>query len=248
MPLQSTRRAPRSAALDADLAWATAAPLQVFVSRAAVAAAIATAPSAIAGERTRIAVGRATAAMLQRHALTATTAPGHAEDSDGVLGLAQLSNIRGLRVAIWAAPGGRDRIAEVLSQRGAEVRVILVYRRVPQRAHAAALRRLRTAGNRIVLTATSGALLNALDLALRSNQLTQLRKQPLIVASERIAASARLLGFEQVDVAVGASAAALIAALKEIDARASAPTGATGSHTIECADQNDPLPSLKTKS
>jgi uroporphyrinogen-III synthase len=215
MPLQSTRRAPQSAALDADLHWAGTADIQIFVSRAAVAAAMASAAVQVRAARIRIAVGRATAAALQQRGLPAMSAPGHAQDSDGVLGLAPLQDVRGTRIAIWAAPGGRERIAEVLCQRGAELRVVAVYRRLPVAPRRSALRRLRSADQRCVLTATSGALLEALERTLQSQRLVSLHAQPLIVASERVAALARTLGFSRVQVARGASTEALIAALDD---------------------------------
>ena len=215
MPLQSTRRAPRTSALDADLLWAAAAGVQVFVSKAAVAAALAIAPAQVAAASTRIAVGRATAAALQRLGLSVITSAGHAEDSDGVLALAPLQQIRGARVAIWAAPGGRERIAEVLAQRGAQLRVIAIYRRLPQRPRAAALRRLADAADRIVMTATSNTLLEALDGELERQHIPALRQRPLIVASERIAERASALGFTRVTAAAGASAQALIAVLQD---------------------------------
>ncbi len=215
MPLQSTRRAPRSRGLDADLNWAGMASVQIFVSRAAVAAAIAVAAGQVLTAANRIAVGRATAAMLQRHRLPALAAPGHAEDSDGVLGLAPLLDVQGKRVAIWAAPGGRERIADVLRERGAEVRVVAVYRRLPCRPRAAALRQLQRTANRVVLTATSAALLDALDDALARQRMTSLRARPLIVASARIAERAHDLGFRRIRIAAGASAQALIAALHD---------------------------------
>lgn len=213
MPLQSTRRAPRSSTLEADLRWAGGASVQIFVSRAAVVAALAVAPTAVAAASTRIAVGRATAAALQRRGMSAISAPGQAEDSDGVLGLTPLHEVRGTRIAIWAAPGGRDRIADVLSQRGAQVRAIAIYQRLPQRPRMAALRRLRAVRECCVLTATSGALLQSLDQTLQCRGLARLRTRPLIVVSERIATLARTRGFESVHVAKGASPEALIAAL-----------------------------------
>lgn len=215
MPLQSTRRAPRSSALDADLGWAAAAAAQIFVSRAAVAAAMAAAPALVKDASARVAVGRATVAMLERHGLTASVAPGNAEDSDGVLGLPALLEVRGKRIAIWAAPGGRERIADVLRERGADVRAIGVYRRLPCRPRTRPLRQLRLAADRVVLSATSGALLEALDGVLRRQGMTALRARPLVVASERIGERARMLGFERVAVAAGASAQALIAALDD---------------------------------
>ncbi len=217
MPLQSTRRAPCSPALVSDLSWAAHASVQIFVSRSAVVAALALAQKQIATADHRISVGRATAATLQRQGLTAISAPGHAEDSDGVLGLAPLQSVAGVQIALWAAPGGRERIAEVLAQRGAQVRVISIYRRLPQRPRPAALRKLADAADRIVLTATSNALLEALDRTLKCQRLTALRQRPLIVASARIAERARALGFARVTAAAGASAQALIAALEDPD-------------------------------
>lgn len=238
MPLQSTRRAPRSPALESDLQWAAGASVHIFVSRAAVVAALAAESRAIAAASTRIAVGRATAAALQRAGFTTIGTPGQAEDSDGVLGLAAVQAVRGLRIAIWAAPGGRERMAEVLSQRGAEVRMVAIYRRMPQRPRPTALRRLAAAANHVILFATSNALLDALDRALPRGRLSKLRQRPLIVASARIAEHARAIGYTRVFAAAGASAQALIAALDDPSLL----------DTLGCRTSNDPLPSLKTKS
>lgn len=213
MPLQSTRRAPASASLAADLAWAGGASIQIFVSRAAVAAAAALAPAQLAAARTHIAVGAATAAALERLDLAVVRAPGDAEDSDGILGLSELQSVAGRRIAIWAAPGGRDRIASELIRRGAAVRTLMVYRRVPLRPRPAALRRLRQASGAAVLSASSGLLLQALDAVLVRAGLTPLRAQPLVVASPRIAAMAADLGYTDVRVARGASAQALASAV-----------------------------------
>lgn len=214
MPLQATRRAPASARLAADLAWAGGGSTQIFVSRAAVAAAAALAPSQLAAADTRIAVGAATAAALERLGLPALRAPGHAEDSDGILGLPILQSVTGQRIAIWAAPGGRDRMATELAQRGAEVRALMVYRRIPLRPRPAALRQLRNHTGEIVLSASSGLLLQALDAVLVGHGLKRLRVRPLVVASPRIAAMAAALGYTDVRIARGASAQALASALQ----------------------------------
>lgn len=214
MPLQSTRRAPASARLAADLAWAGGASIQIFVSRAAVAAAATLAPSQLAAADTRIAVGAATAAALERLGLPALRAPAHAEDSDGILGLPILQSVTGQRIAIWAAPGGRDRMATELARRGAEVRALMVYRRLPQRPRPSALRRLRRCERDVVLSASSGLLLQTLDAVLIGCGLTRLRVRPLVVASPRIAAMAAALGYTDVRTARGASAQALASALQ----------------------------------
>ncbi|MGE4073475.1 MAG: uroporphyrinogen-III synthase [Lysobacterales bacterium] len=214
-PLQFTRAAAPSRSLDADLAWATGAAIQIFVSRAAVAAACARATSAVSAAGLRLAVGSATAAALRERGFPCEMAPAGAEDSDGLLGLPSLQSVQGQRIALWAAPGGRDRLATALTARGAEVRFIYIYRRVPLRPPARVLQQLQRAPEHLVLTATSGALLAELDRVLRRAGLDTLRSRPLIVASERIAELARGRGYIRVEVAAGASSQALIQALQK---------------------------------
>ncbi len=213
-PLQHTRAAAPSRSLDADLAWAAGATIQIFVSRAAVAAACARAAAAVSAARLRLAVGSATATALRERGFHCEVAPAGAEDSEGLLGLPSLQSVHGQRIALWAAPGGRDKLATALSARGAELRVIYIYRRVPLRPPALVLQQLQRAPEHLVLTATSGALLAELDRVLRRAGLETLRARPLIVASARIAELARGLGYTRVEVAAGAGAQALLAVLR----------------------------------
>jgi uroporphyrinogen-III synthase len=215
-PLQSTRAAAPSSLLDADLAWAASAAIQIFVSRAAVAAACARAAPAVSAATHRLAVGSATASALSARGLPCAVAPAGSEDSEGLLGLNALQSVRGQRIALWAAPGGRNKLATALTERGAEVRNILIYRRVPQRPPARVLQQLQRAPEHLVLTATSGALLAELDQVLMRAGLTALRAHPLIVASERIAELARGRGYANVQVAAGASSQALLAVLRRM--------------------------------
>lgn len=211
MPLQSTRIAPPSARLAADLAWAAGAASQVFVSRAAVRAAARLLPQASGA--TRVAVGAATARALQELGLDCVQAPEGAEDSEGVLALPLLQQVRGLRIAVCAAPGGRTRLVDELRARGADARAVMVYGRLPQRPRPPALAALRAVADRAWLTASSGLLLAALDRVLIGQRLESLRARPLVVASARIADQARALGYRDVRTAHGASARALLDAL-----------------------------------
>lgn len=215
-PLQSTRVAPISAALERDLIWASEAKIHIFVSRAAVRATAMRAANSLRHGDQYLAVGRGCASALALRGLPCAVAPEGAEDSDGLLGLPCLQQVAGQRIAIWAAPGGRERMALVLKERGADVRIVAVYRRRPERPAAQVQRQLRIQGKRMVLTATSAALLSALDSVLRRAQLPCLRKRPLIVASERIAAIARKTGYADVHTADGASTEALIEVLEHL--------------------------------
>lgn len=216
-PLQSTRRAPRSRALAEDLAWAASASVHVFVSRASVAAASRHAKTMLQRAPLCIAVGRATEAALRALGMDCATAPPGAEDSEGTLGLPALQSVHGQRIALWVAPGGRDKLLQTLRQRGAEVRNIMIYRRLPRRPPARVMQRLRRAADRLVLTATSAGLLEQLDAQLTHAQLTGLRTRPLIVASERIAQVARDKGYSCVHMASGAGAEALIEVLRGLN-------------------------------
>jgi uroporphyrinogen-III synthase len=164
-----------------------------------------------------IAVGRATEAALRSLGMDCATAPPGAEDSEGTLGLSALQSVHGQRIALWVAPGGRDKLAQTLRQRGAEVRNIMIYRRLPKRAPARVIHQLRGAADRLVLTATSGGLLEQLDTQLARAKLSGLRARPLIVASERIAQIARAKGYRCVHISRGAGAEALIEALKSLN-------------------------------
>ena len=219
MPLLGIRHTPQARQLNEDLVWSQRAGIQIFVSRAAVAAACARAAPAVRAARLRLAVGSATAAALRDRGHACEVAPTGAEDSEGLLGLPSLQSVRGQRIVLWAAPGGRDQLATTLSERGADVRVIFIYRRIPLRPPARVLQQLQRSPERLVLTATSGALLAELDRVLMKAGLSELRARPLIVASPRIAELARQRGYPQVEVAAGASNQALLAALDRMASR-----------------------------
>ncbi len=215
MPLQYTRTARLTQALEAQLRWAEGAELQIFVSRASVAAACKLAPGAVSAAVVRFAVGRATAEALSARGYTCTSAAPHAEDSEGLLDSPALAAVAGRHIVIWIAPGGRDLIAQRLRERGAEVRSIAVYQRVNREPEPAALQQLRANISQLWLTATSAALVARLAHSLRAHGLIELLRRPLIVASERIARSAADLGFERVHIARGASPEALLGALEQ---------------------------------
>jgi uroporphyrinogen-III synthase len=218
MPLQYTRVAPAAKGLAARLAGAHTAAVHVLVSRAAVRAALHHWPRLGTTGATLIAVGRGTAAALAAAGLPADIARG-SEDSEGMLALPALAAPAGQRIALWLAPGGRRHLAEELARRGAEPWPVPVYRRVRLHPRPQALARLSAAGDEVILTATSGTLLERLDEELAIAGLIRLRARPLIVVSPRVADRARALGYQDVHVAGGADSASLMAALASIGVR-----------------------------
>jgi len=105
---------------------ALAAELIVFTSPAAVRYAAALLPLQTAA--TVLAVGQGTARALRRHGIAAPLAP-RRQDSEGLLEHPALHALRGRRVALIGASGGRGVLREQLAARGAQLHELHVYRR-----------------------------------------------------------------------------------------------------------------------
>lgn len=211
--LSPWRIAPRDGAAVRDaLAAALAAPLAIFTSPPAVAAAAALMPLAAPG-RIRAAVGAGTRAALRRAGADAVVAP-RRQDSEGLLALPELAAaaIHGRDVGLVTAPGGRGRIAEVLALRGARILRADVYAREPVPPAAAAVERLLAAQGELLLPLTSGEALQRTLAALPPAAADRLRSARVVAASERLAGLAADRGFADVRVAPGPQPAALLAA------------------------------------
>jgi uroporphyrinogen-III synthase len=76
------------------------------------------------------AIGEATAQALRNSGVTRVISPPDRHDSEGLLDLAQLRDVRGRNIIVFRGEGGRERLKEVLEQRGATVTYAECYRRV----------------------------------------------------------------------------------------------------------------------
>jgi uroporphyrinogen-III synthase len=190
------------------------APVVIATSPAAVRAA-----ATLAALRTRrgqhwLAVGSATAAALRRAGIADPQAP-ERMDSEGLLALPVLQDVRGREIGLLTAPGGRDRIAPTLASRGAQVRRADIYAREPVTPAATALARLRALRAPLLLPVSSGeALLTALA-ALPADLAARLRGARVLAASERLAALARDAGCGEVRIAAGPRPRQLLAVAME---------------------------------
>jgi uroporphyrinogen-III synthase len=158
---------------------------------------------------TWLAVGDATAAALARWGVVALVPDRHS--SDGILALPQAAAVAGRRVLIVAGEGGRTDLQEVLTQRGASVELLTVYRRVPLRGSSelAALREQLDAV--VISSADGGRAFAALWTAAGGS-----RGIPLVVPSARVAAAMRSLDFSAVVTSAGADSDAVIDALRSM--------------------------------
>lgn len=158
-----------------------------------------------------LAVGRATAAALRRRGMDAVDSPAR-QDSEGLLDLDALKQVRGQRIALIGAAGGRDLLRRELAGRGAQVSEIHVYQRLPprlDRRHREALEHLP--GDACVLF-SSAAALDYLHGALPELLWARLCEATAVVSSERLRAAAAAAGFTRLVSARSALAVDLLEA------------------------------------
>lgn len=146
-------------------------------------------------------VGTSTAAVLEQAGL----APEHPEQgftSEALLTLPSLQHLEHAKVLVARGEHGRELIRDTLTERGASVTALPLYRRQPtshtpeQRSES--LDRFRPD----VIIALSGETLNNF-IALSENSSHNCRKSLLLVPAERVAQQARDAGFDRVICASG---------------------------------------------
>lgn len=158
-----------------------------------------------------LAVGQGTARALRRHGVPAPLVPDQ-QDSEGLLEHPVLQELRHRQVTLIGAPGGRGVLRRELVARGARLREVHVYERVPprlDRRHVEAVLGLPSSTR--VLLSSNEALQNLCRL-LPSPALTRLSSTIAVVSSERLAAAASDAGFRRIELASSALADDLLAA------------------------------------
>jgi uroporphyrinogen-III synthase len=170
------------------------------------------------------AIGKSTAAALAENNVTIHAVPDKDATSESLLTHPALQNVAKQRVVIVKGEGGRELLRETLSERGAEIRTLDVYRRIRPQPDSSLLRevesRWREAGIGIV-TLTSVEMLENLLSILTAEGRDLLAKTPFVTVSERIVAAARAQGLTGVGVlARGADDASVVGAIAAWHARA----------------------------
>lgn len=187
----------------------------IFISPAAVRFAFHLASDLKPGAARVFAVGTGTRRALARYGLGALV-PTTTSDSEGLLALPLLGAVRGRRIALVGAPGGRDLIAPELRRRGASVEAIHVYRRAPPRLTRRHFDTLERASEPWITLLSSGEALANLVTLLPPDLLARLRRQTLVVSSARLAALARGHAFTRIAVAESAAADAMFGAAQTV--------------------------------
>lgn len=161
-------------------------------------------------------VGAATARILDDHGLDVSF-PAEGDDSEALLGLASLREAVSRpdpRVLIMRGEGGRELLAERLRELGASVEYLELYRReLPQYPSAALPERIKVERLNGLVVSSGQGFEHLHQLA--GDAWPQLARLPLFVPSPRVAELARAAGAQTVVDCRGASAAALLTALRE---------------------------------
>lgn len=186
----------------------------IFISRNAVEYTRSCLPAPLAETVKVAAIGQATASALSEAGIQVELTAKGAGTSESLLTEPGLANMTGQRVLILRGEGGRERLAETLRGRGAQVDYANLYRRVRPVTSPGELSRLLDAGIDI-LTIASGATMDNL-LAMAAEEQRDIRPLPLVVMSERLHALARERGFtDTVIIATETSDKGLVEAIRQ---------------------------------
>lgn len=174
----------------------------LFTSPAAVRFAHRLQPLKAAAGQTWLAVGSGTASALRRAGITDVRAPVRM-DSEGLLALPELQEVRGREIGLVAAPEGRSLLATTLTQRGAHLLRADVYRREPIALPPPALETLRAmSAPACLLLSSGGALAHVLE-RLPADLTPRFKETTVIAASARLLQQAQDTGFSDAVLAAG---------------------------------------------
>jgi uroporphyrinogen-III synthase len=150
---------------------------------------------------TAAAIGQATAAALNLQGVDRILAPQDGADSEALLAMPELQEVRGRHVIVFRGVGGRELLADTLRSRGAQVIYVECYRRVRPAVDAAPVV-LRLIGGQLhaTLAASAEALVNLLEL-LPAEHRPLLLELPLVVSHPNVARAAGEAGFRRIAVA-----------------------------------------------
>ena len=198
VPGLTLRAATDATAARAALHAAHDAQVWIFTSPAAVRFAFQLAPDlTIDASSLAVCVGPGTARALGRYGVQALV-PQTSSDSEGLLALPDLAEMRGRRVALLCAPNGRDLITAQLRQRGAQVDAIHVYQRAVPRLTRRHFEAIENSPGPLILLLSSAAALNYLSALIPAPVWQRLQRQTLVASSARLAALADAGGFENI--------------------------------------------------
>ncbi|MFO1397803.1 MAG: uroporphyrinogen-III synthase [Burkholderiales bacterium] len=157
--------------------------------------------------------GPGTAAALAAVGVPEVAVPDTTFDSEGLLALPALRDVRGKRIVIFRGDGGREVLGDTLRERGAQVDYVACYRRAAPASGIDGLAHALRDGHVHAFTVTSSEGLDNLWTLFDATTRERVRRLPFFVPHPRIAERAQALGLTAV-VTPGADAG-LVAGLLE---------------------------------
>jgi uroporphyrinogen-III synthase len=142
-------------------------------------------------------VGASSAQALARYGLAVDLVPVHQFNSEALLALEELQDMRGKHVVIFRGNGGRDVLRDVLIKRGAEVEYVEVYRRACPAIDPDDIAHYWQPGAVDLITVTSNESLQNLHEIAGPQGRPLLHELQLVVISQRQAVLAAELGFRR---------------------------------------------------
>lgn len=159
------------------------------------------------------AVGKATAKALQIVGLRIDSVPESDFNSEALLSMPGMQSVINQKIAIVRGIGGREKLADTLKSRGAQVDYLEVYRRIAPQTDARPLHELLERHQLDAVTVTSAEALENLQHMLQARANLQIKALPLIVMSDRIKQIAEQAGFINIAVTEQPSDAAILQTL-----------------------------------
>lgn len=170
--------------------------IAVFISPNAVAKAmnLIQARRTLPAELKIAAIGGGSAKTLHRFGVKPDLVPGGRFNSEALLEMAAMQNVKNKWIVIFRGEGGRELLGDTLIHRGAHVEYAECYRRTRPATDNTALMRHWAHGEVDVIVVTSMAgLRNLFDLVGGAGR-HRLTETPLVVVSERMVTACRELG------------------------------------------------------
>jgi uncharacterized protein HemX/uroporphyrinogen-III synthase len=155
------------------------------------------------------AIGPGTAKTLEKWNFTPLLVPEKNWDSEGLLALPEFQHIHHKKIALVRGEGGREKLAEQLTARGALVSHIVAYQRALPEANP---EQIQLKDLDVIICTSNEGLHNLVKLI---NQ-PGLTETPVLVISERMVKEARELGFKTIFLAKDASHHAILDALEKV--------------------------------
>jgi uroporphyrinogen-III synthase len=156
------------------------------------------------------AIGKATALALAQAGLPVDLVPESGYNTEALLAMPQMQQMKGQSCLIVRGEGGREELATTLRSRGATVEYLDVYKRIIPTLDSSQVSLLLAQDKLDVITATSGDALQNLLIMLEEKNHQQLFEVPLVVISNRIRQIAADMGFKRIAVTNSPSDAAIL--------------------------------------